>query len=71
MRPVLIAFVPAATLGWYVSGTWLQEFVYRIKISPLLLISSGLIVIIIAWLTVGFQSIKAANSNSVDSLRYE
>ncbi len=68
---VLIAFVPAAGIGWYVSDNWLKSFAYRIEVSPFVLIVSGLLAIIIAWLTVSFQSIKAARSNPVNSLRYE
>lgn len=70
-RLVIIAFVPAAVLGWYISNQWLASFAYRVEVSPLILIVSGLSSIIIAWLTVSYQSIKAANTNPVHSLRYE
>lgn len=70
-RLVLVAFVPAAAAGWYVSNNWLQDFQYRIEINPLILVLSGLAAIVIAWLTVSFQSVKAAMSNPVNSLRYE
>ena len=70
-RLVIIAFVPASILGWYISSTWLQGFAYRIEISPFVFILSGLAAIAIAWLTVSYQSIKAATANPVDSLRYE
>lgn len=68
---VLIAFVPAAAAGWYFMNTWLEGFAYRIDVSPLVLILSGLIAIVIALVTVGYQSIKAAASNPISSLRYE
>lgn len=68
---VLIAFIPAAIAGWFGSNYWLESFAYRINISPLIIILSGVGAIIVAWLTVSFQSIKAATSNPVDSLRYE
>ena len=68
---VLIAFVPAAGIGWYVSDSWLKSFAYRIEVNPIIIIASGLLAIIIAWITVSFQSIKAARSNPVNSLRYE
>jgi putative ABC transport system permease protein len=68
---VLIAFIPAAAAGWYVSEQWLQGFAYRIPVSPLIIVVSGVVAILVAWLTVSFQSIKAATSNPVDSLRYE
>lgn len=68
---VLIAFVPAAALGWYVANSWLQGFAYRIDINPVIVVLSGVAAFIIAWLTVSFQSIKASLSNPVNSLRYE
>jgi putative ABC transport system permease protein len=68
---VLIAFVPAAALGWYVSHQWLQGFAYRVDVSPLIIILSGVIAIVVALITVSFQSIKTATSNPVNALRYE
>lgn len=68
---VLIAFVPACALGWYISDTWLEGFAYRVEIHPLIFVGSGVVAIFIAWLTVSYQSIKAARANPVSSLRYE
>jgi putative ABC transport system permease protein len=68
---VVIAFIPASVGGWYLSNHWLESFAYRITVNPLVLIISGLGAIIIAWLTVSYQSIKTASTNPVDSLRYE
>jgi putative ABC transport system permease protein len=70
-RLVLIAFVPAAAFAWYIVHGWLSGFAYRVDIDPLIFIGSGLVAIVIAWLTVSFQSIKAAASNPVHALRYE
>jgi putative ABC transport system permease protein len=68
---VVIAFIPAAALGWWAAHKWLEGFAYRIDVDPLILVGSGIIAIVIAWLTVSYQSIKAAASNPVNSLRYE
>jgi putative ABC transport system permease protein len=68
---VLVAFVPAAAAGWYVSNQWLESFAYRINVSPFVIILSGLVAIVIAWITVSFQSIRAAKSNPVNAIRYE
>jgi putative ABC transport system permease protein len=68
---VLIAFVPAAVAAWFIVDNWLSGFEYRIDVDPLVFIGSGVIAIVIAWLTVSYQSIKAAASNPVNSLRYE
>lgn len=70
-RLVVIAFVPAALVSWFVADQWLSGFAYRIELSPLVFAVSGIVAIVIAWLTVSFQSIKAAGTNPVHSLRYE
>ena len=68
---VIIAFIPAAIVAWYACNNWLDGFAYRIDINPVVFVLSGLAAIVIAWLTVSYQSIKAAAANPVDSLRYE
>ena len=68
---VIIAFVPAAVAAWFVVDSWLSGFAYRVDVNPMIFIGSGIIATAIAWFTVSFQSIKAAASNPVHSLRYE
>jgi putative ABC transport system permease protein len=71
LRLVLIAFGVAAPLAWYGLHQWLQNFAYRIDVSPGVLILAGILTGIIALLTISFQSIKAALANPVESLRNE
>ena len=66
-----VAFVPAAVAAWFVVDSWLSGFAYRVEINPLIFIASGVVATFIAWFTVSFQSIKAASTNPVHSLRYE
>jgi putative ABC transport system permease protein len=68
---VIIAIIPAAGAAYYFVNSWLGTFAYHVEINPLIFVASGVIAIVIAWLTVSFQSIKAARSNPVESLRYE
>jgi putative ABC transport system permease protein len=68
---VLVAFVPAAIAGWYIADNWLNGFAHRISVSPLVIIASGFAAILIAWLTVSYQAVRAASANPVTSLRYE
>jgi len=68
---ILIAFVIAAPLAWWLMNKWLQDFVYRINISWWMFALAGVGVLIIALLTVGLQAIKAAVANPVKSLRTE
>ena len=68
---VLTAFVIATPITWYFMSKWLRDFAYRIDINWWIFLVTGLLAIIIALLTVGFQAIKAAVANPVKSLRTE
>jgi putative ABC transport system permease protein len=68
---VFMAFIPAATIGWWASSQWLSGFAYRVDISQLIFVGAGVSAIAIAWLTVGFHATKAARANPVNSLRNE
>lgn len=71
-RMVLVAFVLAVPIAWYLmENWWLQNFAYRIQISVWIFLTAGVTAFMIAWLTVSYQSIKAAVRNPVKSLRYE
>jgi ABC-type antimicrobial peptide transport system permease subunit len=68
---IVIAFCIAAPTAYYTIDGWLQNFVYRIQLSPWMFISGGMLALIIAMATVSYQSLKAALANPVDSLRNE
>ncbi|MCC7505106.1 MAG: ABC transporter permease [Saprospiraceae bacterium] len=71
LRLVLIAIVIASPLAWWVMDRWLQDFAYRIELQWWMVALSGIIAIVIAFLTVSVQSIKAALTNPVNSLKTE
>jgi putative ABC transport system permease protein len=68
---VLIAFVLATPLSYYVMSKWLSGFAYKTSLSWWIFVLAGLLALGIALLTVSFQSWKAATKNPVESLRYE
>ncbi len=68
---VLIANIIAWPIAFYAINKWLQNFAYRIEINLWLFLLGGFIALLIALTTVGFQAIKAALANPVDSLRNE
>ena len=68
---VIVANLLAWPLSYFVLDRWLQEFPYRTDIKLWLFLGTGLVTFLIAILTVGYQSIRAAISNPVESLRYE
>lgn len=70
-RLILIAFVLAVPLGWYLMDSWLQDFAYRIDIGVGVFLLAGIIALMIGWLTVSYQSIKAAIMDPVKALRNE
>lgn len=68
---VLIALIIAIPIGYYTMDKWLESFAYKTELNAIVFVITGLIALVIAWLTVGFESVKAALSNPVDSLRNE
>jgi putative ABC transport system permease protein len=68
---ILIAFILVVPLSWYFMNKWLQVFAYRTTIGFWPFLVGGVIALLIAWITVSYQSIKAAITNPVDSLRNE
>lgn len=68
---VLIGFAIAVPIAWYTMSGWLRDFAYRIDINIWMFIGAGAVTLVIALLTVSWQSIKAALMNPVKSLRNE
>jgi putative ABC transport system permease protein len=68
---VLVANLIAWPLAWYIMSNWLQTFPYRIDINPLLFVFAGLGVVAIAFLSVAFQTIKAARISPAITLKTE
>jgi len=68
---VMISIIIACPIAWYVMNKWLQNFAYRINISLWIFVLAGVIALLIALLTVSWQSYKATGKNPVEALRYE
>jgi ABC-type antimicrobial peptide transport system permease subunit len=68
---VILAFIIAAPLAWWGMHQWLQNFAYRTDISVWIFAAAVLLMVGIALITLGFQTIKAAMANPVKSLRTE
>ncbi|MCJ7681149.1 MAG: FtsX-like permease family protein, partial [Candidatus Aminicenantes bacterium] len=72
LRWVLLANLIAWPAAYYVMKMhWLRNFPFRVGISPLLFVGAGLLSLLIAVMTVSFQSVRAAVANPIDSLRME
>jgi putative ABC transport system permease protein len=71
VKLVLIAFVVSVPLSYFSMNKWLQGFPLREEIPLTVFILSGLVSIVIAWITVSYQSIKAANVNPTKSISNE
>ena len=71
MKWVAMAFVIATPIAYYVMHKWLENFAYKTELSWWIFALAGLIALVIALLTVSFQSWRAATSNPVEALRNE
>lgn len=71
MKLILLSIIIAIPIGWYMMDRWLEDFAYRIHISWGTFMLAGLLALLIALLTVSFQSIRAALTNPAKTLRAE
>jgi putative ABC transport system permease protein len=71
LKWVIAANAIALPAAWIAMRFWLDNFAYRATISPWIFVQAALLALAVAFLTVSYQSIKAARANPVDCLRYE
>ncbi len=71
IRLVLIANVIALPLVYWLMNEWLENFAYRVEVSVIALVVTFIITLVIAFVTVSLQTVKAASRNPIESLRYE
>ena len=70
-KQVIVAFVIASPIAYFIMRDWLQKFVYSVNIGVGVFIVAGVAAILVALITVSYRSLRAANSNPVGSLRQE
>ena len=71
MNMIFLSIVAAWPIVYLLMKKWLDNFAFRINLSIWIFLLSGLMALVIAVLTISYQSIKAATANPIDSLRYE
>ncbi|WP_431199100.1 ABC transporter permease [Mucilaginibacter sp. P25] len=71
VKLVFVAIVVATPIAYYAMTQWLQDFTYRVQLSWWMFALAGVVAIMIALVTVSYQSIKAALMNPVKSLKAE
>ncbi|HKR06188.1 MAG TPA: ABC transporter permease [Bacteroidia bacterium] len=71
LKLVFVAVLVASPLAWYIMNNWLQDYAYRINIQWWIFVMAAFLALLIAFLTVSIQAIKAAIANPVNSLRTE
>jgi putative ABC transport system permease protein len=71
IKPILIAVIVFTPIGWMSINWWLQSFAYRVSLDIWVFLAASLSIIGIALLTIGTQTVRAANANPVESLRNE
>jgi len=71
LKLVGLAFIIATPIAWYFLNEWLQNYASHVSLSPLFFMAAGLTACLIAFVTVGSRTVKAASANPVKSLRTE
>ena len=69
--PLLVSFIFAVPLSRFIMDKWLESFSYRIGLSPWIFIASGAVSLLIAVVSIFFQTLHAAHSNPADAIRAE
>ncbi len=68
---IIIAFIIACPVTWFVLESWLDNFAFRISINVLIFLLGGVVTLIVALVTVGYHTLRASMGNPVNALRYE
>jgi putative ABC transport system permease protein len=71
IQPVVVAIAIALPLGWWLMGEWLQTFPYHIVAGPSVFLVSGLLVVVIAFISVSSQTLKSALAKPAETLKHE
>ncbi len=71
LKLVLVGCLIAWPIAWWTFGRWLETFAYHTSLDPLLFLAGGLLVLLVAALTVGSQAWRAARTDPAVTLRYE
>lgn len=70
-KMVMISIVFALPVAYYFMNVWLEGFAYTIELSPWIFVSAAILALLIAWLTVGSQALRAAHTNPSECLKDE
>ena len=68
---IIISNIIAWPIAWFAMNIWLQNFAYKIRLSPIIFLMAALFMLLAVLLTTWIQTWKAARSNPVEALRYE
>jgi len=70
-RLIGVAVLIAVPIAWYAMDQWLQGFAYHVQVSWTVFVIASLAALTVAWITISYESVKAAVANPVTSLRSE
>ena len=71
LKPVLLAFLIATPLAWYILGKWLENYAFRITLTPWMFVLPLALILVVALLTTATQTLRGATANPVKNLRTE
>ncbi len=71
LRLILVSIIISTPVSWMLMKDWLENFSFKIQINPIIFLISGISAIVLAWIVLCFQTVKAASQNPVKSLKSE
>ena len=68
---IAIAILLATPLAWWMMDKWLDNFIYQVNIHPAIFLLSGLALLVVAWITLGYFTLRTSRLNPTDALKSE
>jgi len=68
---ILAAVLIAIPFAWWLMDNWLDNFTFRVGIHPIVFVASGLILILIGWITLSYFTVKTSRLNPAETLKTE
>jgi putative ABC transport system permease protein len=68
---IVVAIVLATPIAWWMMDKWLDNFIYKVNIHPLTFVLAGLTLLVVAWMTLGYFTLRTSKINPSESLKAE
>jgi putative ABC transport system permease protein len=68
---IVLAFLLASPIAYYIMSGWLQNFAYKVTVGPLVFVAALILSLLMAYITISANTLKTARTNPAETLRHE